>query len=185
MTNQIEAYFQQLKDTLDNINRDEITTFINILIEARNNNKTIYIMGNGGSASTASHFVCDFNKGASYQKNKRFKVICLNDSISTLSAYGNDVNFDKIFVEPLKNFLQEGDVVIGISGSGNSKNVLEAIEYANQKNAITIAWTGYIEGKIKKLAKHCINANINDMQIAEDIHMILNHLCLKLICEIE
>ncbi|MGL4388943.1 MAG: D-sedoheptulose-7-phosphate isomerase [Brevinema sp.] len=183
MNSQINQYFDQLKQTLDTISREEIEQFINILITARNNNKHIFVMGNGGSASTASHMVCDLNKGASYQKDKRFKVICLNDSMSTLSAYGNDVSFDKIFVEQLANFVKEGDVVIAISGSGNSKNILEAIEYANQQKAITVGWTGYTEGKLQTLAQNCVKANINDMQIAEDIHMILNHLCLKLICE--
>ncbi len=183
MKNQINQYFETLKQTLDNMSREEIETFINVLSTARDNGKHIFVMGNGGSASTASHMVCDFNKGASYQKDKRFRVMCLNDSMSTLSAYGNDVSFDKVFVEQLANFIQEGDVVIAISGSGNSKNILEAIEYANQQKAITVGWTGYTEGKLQDLVKYCVKANINDMQIAEDVHMILNHLCLKLICD--
>lgn len=175
----IDNYFDSLIKTIENIDRKEISTLINLLINARNNGKQIFIMGNGGSASTASHFVCDFNKGASYGMQNRFKVICLNDSMSTLSAYANDVGYETIFVEQLKNFLNPGDLVIGISGSGNSRNILLAIEYANSIKATTIGITGYDGGKLKKISNFSVNANINDMQISEDIHAIINHVCMK------
>ncbi len=180
-TADIESYFSKLKSTLDNMDRNEINTLINLLIQARDEGRKIFIMGNGGSASTASHSVCDFNKGLSYGKDRRFKMICLNDSLATISAYSNDVSYEVVFLEQLKNFLDPRDIVIGISGSGNSKNILLAIDYANSVGAETIGITGYDGGKLKFIAKHSVNANVQDMQISEDMHMILNHLCMKII----
>ncbi len=180
----IEGYLSRLQDTIKNLNTDEINNFINLLVEARDNDKNIFIMGNGGSAATASHFTGDFNKGVSYQHDqfKRFKFICLNDNLPTLMAYANDVSYDDIFVEPLKNFFKPGDLVIGISGSGNSKNVLKAIEYANQNGGVTFGLVGYDGGKLKQLAQSCIHVNINDMQITEDLHMVMDHLIMKILC---
>lgn len=172
----INGYLEQLKSCIDNLDREEINTFIKVLIEARNNKKHIFIMGNGGSAATASHFCCDFNKGMSYLKDDKFRMICLNDNVATMLAYANDVSYDDVFVEQLKNFLDEGDIVIGISGSGNSKNVLNAIEYANKNNAVTIGLTGFNGGVLKQMVKYSVNANINDMQVTEDIHMMICHL---------
>lgn len=138
-------------------------------------------MGNGGSAATASHYCCDFNKGVSYEYEKRFKFMCLSDNTATLTAYANDVSYEMVFVEPLKNFLQPGDLVIGISGSGNSKNVLHAIDYANDHQAITLGITGYSGGALKKKAKYSVNIGVDDMQISEDLHMMLDHLAMKII----
>ncbi len=183
MINFIDKYFSNLKTCIDKIDKKEIEKFLEILIDARDNNKTIFIMGNGGSASTASHFCCELNKGASYNKDKKFKVICLNDSISTILAYANDVNFEDIFKEQLKNFVQKGDVVIGISSSGNSKNILSAIEYANKVGAITIGLTGRDGGELKKLSKYSVNPNYDDLQISEDIHMIIVHLIYRYLIE--
>jgi D-sedoheptulose 7-phosphate isomerase len=112
-----EAYLTRLKSTIDLISREEISRFLNILLDALESEKNIYIMGNGGSAATASHFAVDFNKGLSYGKEKRFRLVCLNDNLPTLTAYANDVGYEDVFVEPLRNFLVRGEVVIGISGS--------------------------------------------------------------------
>ncbi len=180
-TADIESYFSKLKSTIDNIDRNEINTLINLLLQARDEGRKIFIMGNGGSASTASHSVCDFNKGLSYGKDRRFKMICLNDSLATVSAYSNDVSYEIAFLEQLKNFMEPEDLVIGISGSGNSKNVLLALEYAKANGAVTIGITGYDGGKLKNIVNYSVNANINDMQISEDMHMIINHLCMKII----
>lgn len=176
MEKSINNYFDRLKGAIDKLDRRELSTFINTLLTARDNDKHIYIMGNGGSASTASHFVCDFNKGMSYKQDKKFKMICLNDNVATMLAYSNDVGYDDVFVEQLKNFLQKGDVVIGISGSGNSKNILKAIEYANSHGAITIGLTGYDGGILRKISSVSVNANIDDMQVSEDIHMMICHM---------
>lgn len=176
MKNYINNYFDLLKETIDNLDRTELETFINLLLSTRDKGNNIYIMGNGGSGASASHFCCDFNKGMSYQQDKKFKMICLNDNVATMLAYSNDVSYDNVFVEQLKNFLNAGDLVIGISGSGNSKNVLKAIEYANQNGGISIGITGYNGGILKQISKYSVNANVDNMQITEDIHMMICHM---------
>tara|TARA_X000000950_G_scaffold260179_1_gene329318 strand:- start:220 stop:774 length:555 start_codon:yes stop_codon:yes gene_type:complete len=181
MKNEVNNYLNSLKNKLSELDVDEIIKVAEIFIQARNNGKTIYTMGNGGSGSTASHMVCDIIKGCSFGKEKKFKIICLNDNIPTLLAYSNDVSYDVVFEEQLKNLLEEGDVVLGISGSGNSKNIINAINYANSKKAITIGFTGYDGGKLKKISHNSVNAMINDMQISEDIHLITLHILYKLL----
>lgn len=181
MKNYIEDYFKKLKTTIDKLDRKEIENFIRLLITARDNDSTIFIMGNGGSASTASHFLCDIAKGMDYKKGKKIKIICLSDNTPIMMAYANDVSYDDIFVEQLKTHLKKDDVVIGISGSGNSKNVLKAIEFANKNGGLTVGLTGYDGGKLKKIARHSINANVDDMQISEDTHLILTHLTMQVL----
>jgi D-sedoheptulose 7-phosphate isomerase len=119
------------------------------------------------------------NKGCGYGREQRFRMMCLNDNIPTLLAYANDVGYEDIFVEQLKNFLEEGDVVIAISGSGNSKNVVKAIEYANSKGAITVGLVGYSGGKLLNLVQIPLHIPVNDMQIAEDIHMMVVHMTMR------
>jgi len=179
---EINAYIDKTKTVLDNIDKQEIVLFIQVLMDAYYAEKQIFVMGNGGSASTASHFVCDINKGVSYGLDKKFKMICLNDNIPIMLAYSNDTNYEEVFVEQLKNYLNEDDVVIGISGSGNSKNIIRSIEYANSKNVVTAAITGFDGGILKKIAKYSVNSNIDDMHISEDIHMILVHITMKILC---
>jgi len=179
--NNITSYFDRLKNSIDLIPVEDLSNIMDLLLNARNEGRLILIMGNGGSAATASHFTSDFNKGLSYNKTKRFKFICLNDNVPTMMAYSNDISYDDIFIEPMKNFLNEGDIVIGISGSGNSKNILKAFEYANKKNAITIALTGYDGGALKKIAKYNVHIPIKDMQISEDLHMVLDHCMMKIL----
>ncbi len=182
-TKKIDTYLNELQDTISRLNQEDISTVMNVLADACRSGKHVIVFGNGGSAITASHFAADFNKGVSHGKSRRFKVISLCDSIATMMAYANDINYEDIFVEQMKNFLQPGDVVIGISGSGNSANIIKAIEHANQQKAITIGFTGYDGGKLKKICAFSINANIDDMQISEDIHMILNHVMMHVLCE--
>jgi D-sedoheptulose 7-phosphate isomerase len=179
----IEEYLGRLRRAADLLDRNEVNTFINILLDAHRRQSNIFIFGNGGSALTASHFAGDLNKGVSFGMNKKFKVIALTDNLATIMAFANDVSYDEIFIEQLKNFISEGDVVIGISGSGNSKNVLRAIEYANSCGNTTVGLTGYNGGVLKKIAAHSVNANINDMQVSEDIHVIVCHLAMSVINE--
>lgn len=183
MKDLINLYFDKLKNCLDNLDRDEIASFMKIMETAREKQKKVFIFGNGGSAATASHFAGDMNKGVSYGQKLRYRVIALNDNIPTVMAYANDIDYEDIFVEQLKNFIDEGDIVIGISGSGNSQNVLKAIEYSNSIGNTTIGITGYDGGMLKKISKYSVNANINNMQISEDIHMILTHLLMTLLME--
>jgi len=177
----VENYIKDLKNTLDQINVEEIESIAKAFIHARDNNKQILVFGNGGSGSTASHMVCDILKGCSYEKESRFRILCLNDNIPTILAYGNDVSYDIVFLEQLKNYLQKGDLVVAISGSGNSKNIINAIEYANEFGSTTIGFTGFNGGKLKQIANLSFNANINDMQISEDLHIIMLHILYKIL----
>ena len=177
----IEAYLLKLKKTIDMLSIESINELIIILVEARQEDKTIFIMGNGGSAATASHFVCDFNKGLSFDGIKKFKFISLNDNIPSLLAYANDLSYDEVFVSQLQNYFTKGDIVIGISGSGNSINVINAIKWANENGGITIGLTGFDGGHLFKIVKHNINIPINDMQITEDLHMVLDHCIMKVL----
>ncbi|MBN1183734.1 MAG: SIS domain-containing protein [Bacteroidales bacterium] len=174
----IDSYIYALKNTLDALNRREIDIFAQILLNARASKKNIFVCGNGGSGSTSSHFVCDINK-----LDKGFKVISLTDNIPSMLAYSNDFDYSKIFIEQLQNFFNEGDVVIGISGSGNSANVIKAIDWAKQNGGVTVGVTGYKGGILKNLAQYSVNANVDDMQISEDIHMILVHVTMRILNE--
>lgn len=179
---QILTYFARVKATLDAISVESLSNLMNLLEKTRDEGKFVYIMGNGGSAATASHFVCDFNKGLLSDNRKSYRFVCLNDNLPTMMAWANDISYDEIFVGQLKNFLSEGDIVIGISGSGNSMNVVKAIEYANENGGITVGLTGYDGGKLKKIAHYNVHAPVDDMQITEDLHMILDHCMMKVLC---
>src|ERR1700681_4132714 len=126
-----DHYKTQLLAAIDTIDLPRVNEIIEIFKQARTAGRHIFVCGNGGSASTASHFACDIVKGASYKRDERFKIMALTDSLPTLTAYSNDVGYDCVFAEQLKNFAQREDVVMCISGSGNSPNVIHAIEYAN------------------------------------------------------
>lgn len=177
--NQTESYIKLLKETLDQLDRDQIQLAIDAFLKVRESGGTIYIFGNGGSGATASHAAGDFLKGASYGLDKRFRVICLNDNVPSMMAIANDIGWNDIFIEPLKNFLQPHDLVIGISGSGNSTNVVKAMQYAKEKGVTTIAFCGYKGGKIKELADIVIHSKAMDMEIAEDVHMIVFNIIKK------
>ena len=177
----INNYLHLLQNTLNSINGTEIEVFLGVLLTAYEQGATIFIFGNGGSAATASHIATDLNKGISYGLEKRFRAMALTDNFSTVSAYSNDTSYDDVFIEQMKNFIRDNDIAIGISGSGNSKNVIRAIEYANACGNTTVGITGYDGGMLRKIAKHSVNANINDMQVSEDIHMILGHLTMKVL----
>jgi D-sedoheptulose 7-phosphate isomerase len=178
---EINKYFDKLKQVISSIDTSQINNLINLLLDALESGKQIFIMGNGGSAATASHFAGDFNKGLSWNKKNRFKFICLNDNIPTMMSYANDVSYEVIFIESLKNFFQTGDLIIGISGSGNSRNVLNAIEWGNRNGGITIGLSGYNGGKLKEISMHNVHISVDDMQIAEDLHMVLDHCIMKIL----
>ncbi|MFO7655635.1 MAG: SIS domain-containing protein [Bacteroidales bacterium] len=169
------SYFNKVADTLKKIDQGTLDKMVQAIFDCRENGNTIYIFGNGGSAATASHVAGDFMKGISYQLEKRFRVICLNDNIPGTSAISNDLSYDEVFIEPLKTFLTKNDLVIGISGSGNSVNVVKAMEFAKSVGAVTIAVCGYKGGKIKEIADIAVHAPVNDMEVAEDIHLVLFH----------
>ena len=172
----VQEYKSDLMSAIDLIDLAKVDSIIQTFKTARAEGRHIFTCGNGGSASTASHFVCDIVKGASYNREPKFKVMSLCDNMATLLAYANDVNYDCVFVEQLKNFAAPGDVVLGISGSGNSPNVVNAIEYANSIGCETIALTGRDGGKLGPLAKLNLNVAVPHMGRIEDAHMIVAHM---------
>ncbi len=172
----LAAYLKEEINVIKSMDLDSINEVLNVMETARITGHRIFICGNGGSAATASHFCCDFNKGVSEHQEQKYNLECLSDNVATMLAVANDIGYEEVFRFPLKNKMKIGDVLIGISGSGNSKNVIKAMEYAKSIGGTTIAMVGYSGGKMKDMADYCIHANINNMQIAEDVHMMLDHL---------
>jgi D-sedoheptulose 7-phosphate isomerase len=171
-----ESYKQQTIEALSSIDLAKVDKAIEWLREARDCGRHIFVCGNGGSASTASHFVCDVVKGASYERPSRFRILALTDSMATLTAYSNDVGYQCVFVEQLRNFAAAGDLVMAISGSGNSPNVVEAVEYANRIGCKTIGLTGRSGGKLGQAAQLQIHVPLEHMGRIEDAHMVICHM---------
>jgi D-sedoheptulose 7-phosphate isomerase len=169
-------YKQSLLEAIEQIDLEKVGQAIEWFHEARQSGRQIFVCGNGGSASTASHFVCDMVKGASYQRPSRFRILALTDSLPTLTAYSNDVSYDVVFEEQLKNFARPGDLVMAISGSGNSPNVIRAVEYANSAGCRTIALTGRDGGRLGPLAQLNLQVPVPHMGRIEDAHMIICHM---------
>lgn len=171
-----ETYKAEVIDTVNMIDAELVNRAIEWFEEARDKNHHIFTCGNGGSGSTASHFVCDVLKGASYNREKKFRILSLNDSMATLTAYSNDVHYDSVFVEQLRNYAQPGDLVMAVSGSGNSSNVVKALEFANQAGCRTIALTGRDGGQLGGVAQLNIQVPEQHMGRIEDAHMIICHM---------
>jgi D-sedoheptulose 7-phosphate isomerase len=171
-----DQYRAELRGVIELIDTALVEEVIELFREARDDRRHVFVCGNGGSASTASHFACDIVKGASYQREKRFRIMALTDQLPTLTAYANDVGYDMVFSEQLKNFALPGDVVMAISGSGNSPNVIAAIECANSMGCATVALTGRDGGKLGPLAKINIQVPVRHMGRIEDAHMIVCHM---------
>jgi D-sedoheptulose 7-phosphate isomerase len=171
-----EAYRSKLLEVIGGVDLETVGRVIDLLKEARDKQRHVFTCGNGGSASTASHFVTDMVKGASYNRDARFRIMALTDSLPTITAYSNDVSYDCIFTEQLKNFAQADDILIAISGSGNSPNVVKAVEYANSIGCKTIALTGRDGGKLGSLAQVEIRVKEPHMGRIEDAHLIVCHM---------
>jgi D-sedoheptulose 7-phosphate isomerase len=171
-----EKYRAALLEAIDLIDTGRVEQAISWFDEARRGSKNIFVCGNGGSASTASHFTCDMVKGASHKREARFRIMALADSLATLTAYSNDVSYDAVFLEQLKNFAQPGDLLMCISGSGNSPNVVQAMEYGNSMGCKTIALTGRDGGKLGPLAQLNIQVAVPHMGRIEDAHMVVCHM---------
>jgi D-sedoheptulose 7-phosphate isomerase len=172
-----KLYLEYLSSILKDISVIEIEGFIKVILEARDRNSKIYFIGNGGSAATASHFANDIAIGTrAYEKP--FSAISLCDNNAVITAIGNDDGFDKIFSQQLKVLLQEGDVVVAISASGNSVNLLNAFDVAKQKGAITVGISGFDGGKLKNKADISVHVPTGKGEYgpAEDAHMVLDHL---------
>jgi D-sedoheptulose 7-phosphate isomerase len=184
----IDEYLEDVIRVLGEIkknNADFFDKLATIFLEARADNKKIFFCGNGGSASTASHFTSDLAKGTIVEGAPRFKALSLADNVPQMLAWGNDACYEDIFVEQLKNLFEPGDVVLGISGSGNSENVLRAIQYARENDGVTVGITGFDGGKIKDMVDLCLIVPVHNMQKTEDVHMLIDHLTTLMIKEEE
>jgi D-sedoheptulose 7-phosphate isomerase len=179
----IRDYIVELQGVLSKIPLEEIERIVECIYLAFEEERSIFVFGNGGSAATASHFACDLNKGACHNLTKRVKVHCLNDNVPSMLAYANDASYDDVFVEQLKNFLKEDDVIIAISSSGNSKNIIKAIRYAREYGALTIGLAGGDGGLLCKNVHHCVVVPSTDIQKIEDVHLVFTHIMMKIMCE--
>ena len=182
-TKDIQDYIRIEREVLGKLDVAEISLALNVLCDALENERAVYVFGNGGSGSTASHFQGDFNKGVSEGLEKPFRFQCLNDNIPTILAVANDFDYSEIFVYQLRGKLHPGDVVMAISGSGNSKNVVKAAEYAKAQGARVIGLTGYDGGKLRALSDVSLHVPVNSMQVAEDVHLVFDHLMMAVLCE--
>lgn len=172
-------YLEKSIRLLSTIDREQVDHGVQVVAEAWLAGKQIITLGNGGSSMTALHFINDWNKTIPIDTQRCFRGRTLVDNMGLLMSYANDISFKDVFVEQLKNILQPGDLVLAISGSGNSENVIRAVEYANQNGAVTLGLCGYSGGKLKKLAQHVVWAEIDDMQLAEDFHFMFGHMVMQ------
>lgn len=176
MENIISNYIKDIDKLLKSLNSSEVSNVIHIINECYKKNRQIFIMGNGGSASTSSHFACDLGKGTIVKGKERLRVMSLSDNMALITAISNDYGYEYIFSEQLENLVNEKDVVIAISASGNSPNIIKGVEYAKEKKAIVIGFTGFNGGKLRELSDICIHINCDNYGQIEDIHMLLCHL---------
>ena len=171
----LKEYRHRLINVLQSIDLAKVQSLIDVLTKARDEDRQIFVFGNGGSAATANHFACDMVKGASYERDRRFKIMSLSEQIPTMSAYSNDVGYEVVFAEPLKNFARSGDVVMAISGSGNSENVIRAIEYANSIGCQTVGLSGMDGGRLKPNVDLSIHVEDSHMGRIEDAQFVVCH----------
>lgn len=186
---EISAYLEKEIEVLRALDQEEIDRVLHLLEDALEREAAVYIFGNGGSAATASHFQNDFNKGISEHTEKKFRFQCLNDNMATVMAIANDIGYDEVFRFQLRGRLRPGDVCIAISGSGNSPNVINAVEYAREQGCKVVGLTGFDGGKLREQCDLSLHVPVNSMQITEDIHMVFDHLMMsvfyKTMCGIE
>ena len=174
-------YMTRLSQELDSINRSDMERWSDVIYEAWKSGSFVYIIGNGGSGTTASHMAEDLGKSTLHETDlkdeskKRLKVLSLTDNAGWLMAVGNDLSYDQIFVQQLMNYGQPGDVLLAISGSGNSLNVLNAVDWANRHGMKTFGITGYSGGKVKEIQQDGLHVDLNDMGMVESIHLCLFH----------
>ncbi|MFC1543128.1 SIS domain-containing protein [Candidatus Neomarinimicrobiota bacterium] len=169
-------YLDDLRVVLPQLDTEKIDQAISWLREARDEGKMVFTCGNGGSASIASQMVVDIVKGGSYGKSSRFRMMSLTDSIATITAYANDIDYASVFVEPMKNFAEPGDLLIAISGSGNSINVLKAVECANDMGMRTVGLTTEQGGTLKDIAQLPLLVPSSHMGHLEDSFFIITHI---------
>ena len=179
---EIRDYFATVQDILNTIPFESVDAVVEILMKANHNRNTIFICGNGGSAATATHFGCDLAKRPIVDGQPRFRVVALTDNNALMTALSNDISYDQVFAEQLIPLVQAGDVLIGISGSGNSPNVLHAVDVAKAAGATTVGFCGYDGGKLKQAVDVAVHVDYANMAMVEDVHLMLEHaICEKLL----
>lgn len=172
----IDDYRAQLLPHIEAIDPAQIGQIVEALADAWRNDKQVFVLGNGGSAATANHFACDFGKNAVKGDKRRFRMLSLSSNVEAITALGNDISFDEIFRQQLINLMNEGDVVLSISASGNSPDVIKAVTYAREKNGKVLSLAGFEGGKLKDLSDVCMVANMDSYERIEDIHLIILHM---------
>lgn len=172
----IDEYLEGLFTCLKGMDYDAIETVINELIAAGKGGKKVFIFGNGGSAATASHFANDLNYKASETNDFKFKAFSLTDNVPIITAVANDSNYEDIFVSQIRNVIEEDDIAVGLSGSGNSENVLKALRFARQKGALTVGFSGEDGGQLEGLVDVCLHPTDEHYGRVEDSHLFLEHL---------
>ena len=182
--NEIKNYLNEEIQIIKNLDIDAINDAMNLLEETRAKGTMVYLIGNGGSAATASHMQNDFNKGISEGLEKKYNFCCLCDNFATIMAIANDDCYENVFYNQLVNRIKSGDVLVAISGSGNSKNIIKAVEYAKKNGNKVIGLSGYDGGKLKSLSDISLHVPLNNMQITEDVHTIFNHTMMYILCNI-
>jgi D-sedoheptulose 7-phosphate isomerase len=178
----VSAYLEAHERLAGKLDRRAFQAGVDAVRAAFEAGTQIITCGNGGSAYAASHFVTDWNKMINLATGRKFRGISLCDNIGIVTAFANDIAYDEVFAGQLKAILQPGDLVIAISGSGNSRNVVKAVEYANQAGAATLALVGYDGGALKRIAKHSVWVPSYDMQLCEDVHLMFGHMVMKSLC---
>lgn len=172
----IGTYLRDAEQVIAGLPRESIDVSLAVLLDAWRARKHVFLVGNGGSAATASHLANDLSKGAAVDGKPRIRAIALTDNVPLITAWGNDSSYDDVFVEQLSGLMDPGDVVLAISASGNSPNILRAVQYARDSGGITMAWTGRGGGRLRAIAHHCICAPSDDVGQIESAHMVLDHL---------
>jgi len=178
----IENYIKQHNLVIESLSYQEVGDAIALIEETVKNGKRIAVCGNGGSAVAASHYITDWNKMVYSHTGLKFNGICLSDNIGLITAYSNDLSYDKVFSEQVKNLLDVGDLLITLSGSGNSENVIKATNVANKMKVNTLAICGYDGGKLKQVSNKSLWIRSNDMQLCEDAQVVFGHMVMKKLC---
>jgi D-sedoheptulose 7-phosphate isomerase len=177
-----EVYISKLMKVLNELDSASVDNAIALVEAAWRKNKQIITLGNGGSSLTALHFINDWNKSVYMHAKLPFRGRSLVDNIGLVMSYGNDVAFQDVFIEQLRNILLPGDLVIAISGSGNSENVIRAVNYANENGAVTLGLCGFDGGQLKDISQHYVWIKAKDMQLSEDVHFIFGHIVMQSLC---
>lgn len=176
MQSQVAGYLGQLRDAIDTLPRDRLAAMGEMLFRAYRNEKQVFTVGNGGSASTASHMAADLGKNTIGPNMRRFRILSLNDNAAIVTALANDIGYEHIFSEQLVNLIQPGDLLVAISGSGNSPNVIRAMTYAREQCAEVVAVLGFDGGRAAALADLAVIVPSDHYGIVEDVHLIINHI---------